>query len=378
MAGSERIPKTLATLAFVGRWVVTGLALAFVVVLVRPELIGNGGGDLAAMSSPTLSYARAVNAAAPAVVNIHTARLVRARTDPLADDEFLRRFFNRDDAPAERVQTDLGSGVLLGPEGVVVTNHHVVASADEIRIGLRDGRTARAEIIGSDPDTDLAVLRIALEALPGIETARVDTVAVGDVVLAIGNPFGVGQTVTMGIVSAKGRSRLGINTFEDFIQTDAAINPGNSGGALITPAGRLIGINTAIVSQSGGSEGIGFAIPVDVVDHVVAEILEFGYVRRGWLGIEVNPLTAHTAKQLGLNQSSQGVVVAGVIAAGPGAVAGLMPGDLITEVDSRPVLDPQSAVGLISGVAPGETVELTIVRARSEQTLNAVVSQRPG
>lgn len=352
-----------------------GLALAFVVVMVHPELIAPVQQPQA---QPTLSYASAVQAAAPAVVNIHTARVVLARPDPLVDDEFLRRFFSRGEIAPSRVETDLGSGVLLGPDGVIVTNHHVVAQADEIRVALRDGRVARAEVVGTDPDTDLAVLKVTLNTLPSIETASVETLSVGDVVLAIGNPFGVGQTVTMGIVSAKSRSRLGINTFEDFIQTDAAINPGNSGGALITPSGHLVGINTAIVSHSGGSEGIGFAIPMHVVRHVMREILAHGHVRRGWLGIEVNPLTPATAEQLGLERPPPGVLVSGVMASGPGAVAGLEPGDLLTQVEGQPVVDPQTAVNLISAVAPGGSVKLKIIRDGGEQTLSAIVAQRPG
>ena len=280
-------------LRFVIQGIIAGLALAFVLVVAMPEIVGlppegifasrNSASTArpAASATQPVSYASAVNSAAPAVVNIHTARVVRVRPDPLMEDGFLRRFFNRgSNRLGDRLETDLGSGVLLGPEGVILTNHHVVALADEIRVMLRDGRSAPAQVVGVDPDTDLAVLRIGLNALPMIQPGSVDDLSVGDVVLAIGNPFGVGQTVTMGIVSAKGRSRLGINTFEDFIQTDAAINPGNSGGALITPSGRLVGINTAIVSQSGGSEGIGFAIPVDVARHVMDQILTHGYVPR--------------------------------------------------------------------------------------------------
>lgn len=375
MANNESAATLLATVKFVGQSVIAGLALAFVVVMVHPELIAPVQQP---QTQPTLSYASAVQAAAPAVVNIHTARVVLARPDPLVDDEFLRRFFSRGEIAPSRVETDLGSGVLLGPDGVIVTNHHVVAQADEIRVALRDGRVARAEVVGTDPDTDLAVLKVTLNTLPSIETASVETLSVGDVVLAIGNPFGVGQTVTMGIVSAKSRSRLGINTFEDFIQTDAAINPGNSGGALITPSGHLVGINTAIVSHSGGSEGIGFAIPMHVVRHVMREILAHGHVRRGWLGIEVNPLTPATAEQLGLERPPPGVLVSGVMASGPGAVAGLEPGDLLTQVEGQPVVDPQTAVNLISAVAPGGSVKLKIIRDGGEQTLSAIVAQRPG
>lgn len=374
-------------LRFVAQGVSAGLALAFIVTLAAPELVGLRQSPL--YQPPLLparapvSYASAVKLAAPAVVNVHTARVVHERRDPLVDDSFLRRFFDRGASPSgERLETDLGSGVLLGPAGVVITNHHVIARADEIRVLLRDGRSAPATVVGVDPDTDLAVLRIEIEAPPRIQTASVNTLSVGDVVLAIGNPFGVGQTVTMGIVSAKGRSRLGINTFEDFIQTDAAINPGNSGGALITPAGALVGINTAIVSQSGGSEGIGFAIPVDVVRHVMEQILRHGYVPRGWLGIEINPVTSRNLKIYGIVGGPEGalvsgVLVSGVLARGPGASAGLQPGDIIAAVDDEPVLDPQGAVNAISSVTPGATVRLQVIRSGKLNAIDAVVAQRP-
>jgi serine protease DegS len=378
MAPKTQTANLLATARFIAGSVVAGLALAFVAVVIRPDLLVPTHKMSHGAAAPTLSYASAVSIAAPAVVNIHTTRLVRTRANPLVDDEFLRRFFNRGANNADRTDSDLGSGVLIGPNGIVVTNHHVVAMADEIRVALRDGRSAKATIVGADPDTDLAVLKIELNALPTIEAADVGTLSVGDVVLAIGNPFGVGQTVTMGIVSAKSRSRLGINTFEDFIQTDAAINPGNSGGALITPAGRLVGINTAIVSQSGGSEGIGFAIPVHVVHHVVREILEHGRVRRGWLGIEINALTARQARENDVAVQSGAVVVLGVMAGGPGERAGLMPSDLITQINGKPVVDPQGAVNLISAVPPGGSVKITILRDGASQLLDAVVSQRPG
>jgi len=378
--------KGIQVLRFVAQGVSAGLAVAFVVALTLPEIVGlskspfyRQASEPQQKSSGVVSYANAVRLAAPAVVNVHTARVVHERTNPLVDDAFLRRFFERGANPREkRLETDLGSGVMLGPAGIVITNHHVIARADEIRVLLRDGRSATAEIVGTDPDTDLAVLRIDVTNPPMIQTGSVSALAVGDVVLAIGNPFGVGQTVTMGIVSAKGRSRLGINTFEDFIQTDAAINPGNSGGALITPAGALIGINTAIVSQSGGSEGIGFAIPVDVARHVMEQILAHGYVPRGWLGIEINPVTSRNLEFYGLKDAPSGVLVSGVLASGPGATAGLQPGDIISAVDGEPVMDPQDAVNAISSVTPGSTVELLVTRSGKRNAINAKVAQRPG
>lgn len=369
-------------LKFIVQGVVVGLAMAFVVVMLAPQLVGLH--QLATSDSvrpghaTAISYAAGVAKAAPAVVNIHTSRVVASAPDPLMDDRFLQQFFDRrKNRAGEHVESDLGSGVLLGPAGIVVTNHHVIARADEIRVLLQDGRAAPADLVGTDPDTDLAILRIDAANLPMIVVGTADKLSVGDVVLAIGNPFGVGQTVTMGIVSAKGRSRLGINTFEDFIQTDAAINPGNSGGALITPAGQLVGINTAIVSQSGGSDGIGFAIPVDVARHVMQQILAHGFVPRGWLGIEVNPVTATTLKLYGLEAEPAGVLVSGVMPEGPGASAGLRPGDIITAVDGMVVEDPQSAVNAISGVSPGDTVKLTVNREGRQAYLSAVVSQRP-
>ena len=369
----------LTTIRFVVKSVIAGLALAFIVVAIKPNLIARlpQAVDLAP-ATPAASYASAVHTAAPAVINIHASRVVKRRVNPLVDDEFLRRFFNRPDVPKERTQSDLGSGVLLGASGVVVTNHHVVANAEEIHVMLRDGRSARAQVVGVDPDTDLAILRIPLKNLTGIPIGTVDDLAVGDVVLAIGNPFGVGQTVTMGIVSAKGRSRLGINTFEDFIQTDAAINPGNSGGALITAEGKLVGINTAILSDTGQASGIGFAIPVDVAQHVAQQITQFGYVRRGWLGIEVERLTAAEAEKHDAPASTSGVLVNRVLASGPAARAGLKPGDLIVEIDGTPISDPQSAINTISAVSPGSPVRITVLRSGRELDLDVVVSQRPG
>jgi serine protease DegS len=250
-----------------------------------------------------VSYATAVEAAAPAVVNIFTTKVVTQRVQPLFDDPLLQHFFgDRLAVPRKRLETSLGSGVVVSPQGYILTNHHVIVDADEILLAFPDGRTATATLVGSDPDTDLAILKVSLSGLPAITLGRSADLRVGDVVLAIGNPYGVGQTVTQGIVSAVGRTQLGINSIEDFIQTDAAINPGNSGGALVDAYGRLVGINTAIFSRSGGSQGIGFAIPVDLAKGVMRQIIETGHVTRRWLGIELQDMTPTLAESFGLTQ----------------------------------------------------------------------------
>jgi Do/DeqQ family serine protease len=323
------------------------------------------------------SYADAVARATPAVVNIYTAKRVTQRADPFFDDPQLRRFFGgATGRPRQQVQTSLGSGVIVSAQGYVLTNNHVIEGADEIQVMLADGRSVQAQLVGSDPESDLAVLRIALDALPTITLGDSQHLRVGDVVLAIGNPFGVGQTVTHGIVSATGRNRLGINTFEDFIQTDAAINPGNSGGALISPDGTLIGINTAIFSRSGGSQGIGFAIPVSLAQGVMQQIIEHGSVVRGWLGIETQDLTPELAQSLGM-PAGRGVVVAGVLRDSPAHQAGLSPGDVITRIDEAPVTDAGSALKLIAAHAPGSRIHLQGLRAGVEFSFDGEVGIRP-
>ena len=262
-----------------------------------------------------VSYAQAVEQAAPAVVNIYSSRIVERDQHPLMSDPFFQQFFDNqgDDATThQRMLSSLGSGVIVSEDGYVLTNHHVINGADEIQVALRDGRETLAEVIGTDPESDLAVLRINLDDLPVIELTDSADVAVGDVALAIGNPFGVGQTVTMGIISATGRNHLGLNAYEDFIQTDAAINPGNSGGALVNPEGAMVGINTAIFSRSGGSQGIGFAIPANLAHSILDELVTQGRVIRGWLGIEAQALSRELAASFGL-QTPQGVIVAGVV-----------------------------------------------------------------
>ncbi|NWN82843.1 MAG: Do family serine endopeptidase [Halomonas sp.] len=322
------------------------------------------------------SYAAAVERAAPAVVNIYSSRVVDSDQHPLMSDPFFRQFFG-DDMPArQRMLSSLGSGVIVSDEGYVLTNHHVISGADQIQVALRDGRETLAKVIGTDPESDLAVLRIELDELPVIELADSTQVAIGDVALAIGNPFGVGQTVTMGIISATGRSHLGLNAYEDFIQTDAAINPGNSGGALISPEGAMVGINTAIFSRSGGSQGIGFAIPANLARNILEELVTQGRVIRGWLGVEAQELNPELAASFGL-QALRGVIIAGVVPGGPADQAGLRPGDVLLSIDGRQILDARETMSDIAAVEPGDSLPLTVVRGGKELELVVEVGERP-
>ena len=323
------------------------------------------------------SYSNAVNQAAPAVVNIYSSRIVERDQHPLMSDPFFNQFFSGDDATThQRMLSSLGSGVIVSNDGYVLTNHHVINGADQIQVALRDGRETLAEVIGTDPESDLAVLRIDLDDLPVIELADSEEVAVGDVALAIGNPFGVGQTVTMGIISATGRSHLGLSAYEDFIQTDAAINPGNSGGALVNPDGALVGINTAIFSRSGGSQGIGFAIPANLAHSILDELVTRGRVIRGWLGIEAQALSRELAASFGL-RTPQGVIVAGVVSGGPAAQAGLQPGDVLLSIDGQVILDARATMSDIASIPPGTSLPLTIVRGGERMEVTLEVGERP-
>jgi serine protease DegQ len=323
------------------------------------------------------SYARAVAIAAPAVVNIHTTKRVSVSRLPLNADPVLRKFFEQMPGFNQTQQaTSLGSGVVVSAKGQVLTNLHVIEGADEIVVALTDGQQAVAKVLGLDADSDLAVLQIDLARLPELAFTALEPLSVGDVVLAIGNPFGVGQTTTMGIVSALGRDRLGINTYENFIQTDAAINPGNSGGALIDTQGRLVGINTAIYSKSGGSLGIGFAIPAAAAQKVLSEIVTFGFVKRGWLGIEPQDMTADLARAFGLERAG-GVIIAGVMRDGPGAQGGLKVGDIVQTVDGQLVNDTQRLMARIAARAPGDSLELGVYRNGRMQKLSVTLGQRP-
>jgi serine protease DegS len=311
------------------------------------------------------------------VVNVYTRKMVTQRSNPLFDDPLFRRFFgDRIPAPQQRQENSLGSGVIINDQGYILTNNHVIQEADEIEVALHDGRTVAATIVGADPESDLAVLKINLGNLPSIVFGHSEALRVGDVVLAIGNPFGVGQTVTSGIVSATGRSELGLSTFENFIQTDAAINPGNSGGALINTAGQLVGINTAIFSRSGGSQGIGFAIPVSLAKGVLKQIIQYGRALRGWLGVEVQDLSSELAESFGLGDIT-GALIAGVQQDGPAAEAGLLPGDIITRVNDQAVTGSRSLMNTIANNAPGTKLTLDVIRQGKKMKIETVIGERP-
>lgn len=317
--------------------------------------------------------AQAARAAMPAVVSV-SAQKAPAR-NPHADDPVLRFFFG-DPSQGGAPQVGLGSGVIVSPEGYLLTNHHVIAGADDIEVRLADGREARARLVGADPDTDIAVLKIDLTGLPVVELGNASRLQVGDPVLAIGNPFNVGQTVTAGIVSALGRNRLGLSTFENFIQTDAAINPGNSGGALVDAQGALVGINTAIYSQSGGSMGIGFAVPVDLARDVMEAIVRDGRVIRGWIGVEPRDLTPEMADSLGLSVR-QGVLIAGVLQDGPAGSAGMRPGDVVLRVGAQPVASTADLLKAVAALKPQTRTVFALKRGDKDMELPLVVGQRP-
>jgi len=366
------------------------LAAWFVLITLKPEWLAETNvttivdsvtlKESADTSSPNPgSYHEAVQKSMPAVVNIFTSKSTKqplARKNKKNNSDPLFQFFNgyTDEEPI----SSLGSGVLVSPEGIIITNHHVINDADQIEVALFDGRKLKAKMIGSDPETDIAVLKIDASNLPTpITLGKIDSVHVGDVVLAIGNPFGVGETVTSGIVSAMGRDHVGINTFENFIQTDAAINPGNSGGALIDTHGSLIGINTAIYSNNGGSMGIGFAIPINLAKQVMESIIKNGGVTRGWIGVEPQNLSPDLAKSIGLPQNTRGVIISGVLEGGPADRGGIRPGDVITSINMKSIVDVRDLLNQVAAMQPGQTVTLHIIRKSKEQDLKLQVGQRP-
>ncbi len=358
------------------------LAAYFVVATLKPAWLGPRGASLAGMtvletassstgSVPVGSFRQAAQRASAAVVSINTSKT--ARSSPHSNDPWFRFFFGeQQDEP----QQGLGSGVIVSADGYILTNNHVVESADEIEVILNDSRRARAKIIGTDPESDLAVLKISLDRLPVIVLGNSNGLQVGDQVLAIGNPFGVGQTVTSGIISALGRNQLGINTFENFIQTDAAINPGNSGGALVDTTGNLLGINTAIYSRSGGSMGIGFAIPVSTARMVLEGIVKDGQVTRGWIGVEPNELTPELAQTFGV-AAQQGVIITGVLQNGPAAKGGMRPGDVVVAVAGHSVQNVPELLTLVAALKPGSTAAFDIQRGASKLNLQIAPGVRP-
>ncbi|ESQ98438.1 MULTISPECIES: Do family serine endopeptidase AlgW [Stutzerimonas stutzeri subgroup] len=373
-------------LRFLGWPLLVGLLVALLIIQRYPQLVGVKEHDIGLQQAPLVasapqqgpySYANAVAAAAPAVANLYTTKVIeKTEQQPLSKDPLFQRFFSDNLPRQRRMESSLGSAVIMSSEGYLLTNNHVTANAEQIVVALKDGRETLARVIGSDPETDLAVLKIDLADLPAITLGHSDRIRVGDVTLAIGNPFGVGQTVTMGIISATGRNQLGLNTYEDFIQTDAAINRGNSGGALVDAGGNLIGINTAIISESGGSQGIGFAIPVKLALEVMKSIIEHGQVIRGWLGVEVQSLTQELAESFG-QEGRPGIVVAGVYRDGPAARAGLQPGDLILSIDGVQSADGRSSMNQVARARPGENIDIDILRNGKPLTLTAEVGMRP-
>ena len=389
--------NTRVLVGFLVRAVVVGLAVAFLVVWWNPTLLGartaatpasastSPASTAAASISPVApsasppapvvmqSFADSVARAAPAVVNIYTARVVRERTQAAPLNQLFGDYWP---SYRQRVERSLGSGVIVDAMGTIVTNQHVIAGADSIRVQLADGRIADATIVGQDPDTDLAILDLEIGNLPIMPLGRSDTLRVGDIVLAIGNPYGVGQTVTQGIVSATGRGQLGLATFENFIQTDAAINLGNSGGALIDAHGDLVGINTAVLNRTyGGPEGIGFAIPVNLVRGVMEQILKNGHVVRGWLGFVPQDLTEEQSAQIGT--AGGGITVVNIIVKSQAYEAGVRPGDLITALGGEAVHNAQDLVARVSSLKPGAEVELEGRHARQNYKLKLTVLERP-
>ena len=367
--------------------IIAGILIALLVIREFPELTGRTRGielnivDNSAIANQIplegpSSYATAVERAAPAVVNVYTTTIVETRAHPMARDPFFRNFFNLPSEPRrKRMESSLGSGVIVSANGYILTNHHVIAGADDIVVELKDGRVSQASVVGTDLDTDIAVLKIELNNLPKL-ILTTSPGQVGDLVFAIGNPFGVGQTVTMGILSATGRNQVGLANYEDFIQTDAAINPGNSGGALINVRGELVGINTAIFTRSGGSNGIGFAIPASIATDIMQELIDHGQVIRGWIGVETKLLTEDLARSFGVNKNT-GVLVSGVYRRGPAANADILPGDILTHMNDQKITDGRAAMNQVAGFDPGAKIVVRLLRNGQPIERIVLVGQRP-
>ena len=329
-------------------------------------------------AAPVFSYAEAASSSSPSVVTVFTSKQVKQKAHPLFNDPVFNQFFSdqlqmRD---RTRVETNLGSGVIINAEGFIITNQHVINGADEILISLADGRKSSAILVGEDKETDIAILKIEMNGLNGIKIAENQPLRVGDVVLAIGNPLNVGQTVTLGIISATGRNRIGLNTFENFIQTDAAINPGNSGGALVNARGELIGINTAMFSQSDGAQGIGFAIPPSIAPDIMERIIKDGSVSRGWLGVEGIEITAKAAMETG-NPNIKGALIVGVFVNSPADRAGIQPGDILTAVDQMPVNGVRDLLEMITLHQPGDEIQINVMRGTKPLRFTLIATERP-
>jgi len=361
------------------------LAVLFVVSTLRPDLITwNTRGNVVTVKEPpteaparaAASFRDAARQAMPAVVNIFTSQEVKRGRHPFMDDPLFRYFFGDPQDAGSQRREGLGSGVIVSEDGYILTNYHLIESVDQIEIALADSRKVRARVVGTDPETDLAVLKIELEKLPSITFAHPEQLRVGDIVLAIGNPFGVGQTVTLGIVSGLGRSHLGITTFENFIQTDAAINPGNSGGALVDVNGNLIGINTAILSPRGESIGIGYAIPVSIARQVMEQIVQKGSVTRGWIGVGLQDITPELAQSFKLS-AARGVLITQVERGSPADKSGMKPGDILLTVNDRPVADTTTMLNLIASLQPGQQAVVRLSRNQADTDFTVTIGRRP-
>ncbi len=360
--------------------VATGLAAAFLALTFWPQLLAPPPPPAPSSFSlgNSLGWADAVALTEPSVVNIYTSKITREEGKPLFKNPVFQRYFG-DPRSKPRIhrENSLGSGVVVDHNGYILTNHHVVKGADNIFIGTKGQVQVPARVVGTDPDTDLAVIQAAGKELLPAKFGHSSQLQVGDVALAIGNPFGVGKTVTQGIISATGRHELGLATFEDFIQTDAAINQGNSGGALINARGEVIGINTAIISSTGGSHGIGFAIPIDLARQVMEQIIEHGRVIRGWIGASGQDLVPVLAKSLGLPENTKGVLLSGVLEGGPADQAGIVPGDIIQSINGKAASSAQAVMNQIATASPGTSMQLTILRNNHPIPVQLVVIERP-
>ena len=383
--------KLIKAAGFLFQFGLIGLGVAVVYILLQSERNHSEIFDYLSRPTPTapqtvtssaqrpvFSYADAVASSSPSVVTIYTSKQVKEKTHPLLDDPLFNQLFGDQLKRRDRkhTETNLGSGVIIGSEGHIITNQHVINGADEILISLPDGRGSQAVLIGEDRDTDIAILQIPISGLTGIKVVQQLEPSVGDVVLAIGNPLNVGQTVTLGIISATGRNRIGLNTFENFIQTDAAINPGNSGGALVNAYGELIGINTAIFSQGSGATGIGFAIPASIALDIMQEIVEYGKITRGWMGVEGTEINARAAMATG-NPNIKGALIVGVFIDSPADKAGIQTGDVMVAIDGKAVTGVRDLLEKISLHRPGDTIRVSIFRGPKQLTVTLHATERP-